>query len=176
MCIRDSHEDNWVKLTLIESMEGHKPNKYVINDLKTFPTWVRFRTRIQAVLRMNSTHMLADVVPGSQLSSYSSGLCFSVALKWFGEVRSVTLWRNGDYYGVYIKIDYDTNIMGPILKRNVSMIYSIVDGIVFNESDIKWFLERVFGVDPKIRPKVFCDSYSYVRSKVTAQHLSLIHI
>ncbi|KAG2734163.1 hypothetical protein G9P44_002169 [Scheffersomyces stipitis] len=163
-------ENKWIRLTLIESMEGSKVHRYIINDPKSFPTWVRFRARIQAVSRMNSTHMLVDVVPSSQVSSYSSGLCFSVALKWFGEVRNVTLWRNEDYYGVYIKTDYDTNIMGPILKRNISMIYSIVDGIVFNESDIKWFLERVFDVDPKIRPVSFCDSYTYVRSKVTAQH------
>ena len=60
--------------------------------------------------------------------------------------------------------------MGPVLKRNISMMYSMVDDVVFNERDISWFLQKVFNVNKGIRPTEFLDTYIYERSKVTGQH------
>lgn len=142
----------------------------VIFDSGVFPTWVRFRSRIQALLRRKASHMLVDIVPALVILAYGTGLYFEAAIKWYGEARYLSMWRNGDFYGMYMRVDLDTNLMGPVLKRNISMMYSMVDDVVFNERDISWFLQKVFNVNKGIRPTEFLDTYIYERSKVTGQH------
>ncbi|ADQ54106.1 RNA polymerase [Tuber aestivum virus 1] len=124
-----------------------------------------------AVSRHSSTHMLVDVIPCSQLGLGAVYYHTEVAVRVYGEARYCRLFRLDDVYGCYMRTDAYTPCLGPVTKRLMSQVYSLVNSVCFNSCDISDYLSLTLGSTlqmPKIEWPVKHGIYE--RSKITATH------
>lgn len=125
---------------------------------------------MRCVARARATHVLIQVLPTEEVAEVTGLGCAKVSVRHNGVVVHGIAVRYGDVTGFYHHIDDNVSIINPVLKRNLSMIYSMASGIHFNSNSITPYLEKVFDVDYSDKVNKFRKMPHYERSKVTAQH------
>lgn len=141
-----------------------------MNDPDTYPAWIRFRNRVQAVSRQKASHFLFDIVPAGEISDYTTSDTATFAYKSHTYACVVTALRFGRDYGLYVQVEANMTMLSPAARRQASATYSQVEGFCFNTPTVMDTLANILDVDRSIRPKHFKGLRTYQRSKVTAQH------
>nr|ATL63194.1 gag-pol fusion protein [Saccharomyces uvarum virus L-A-10560] len=158
------------RVNIIEPSHGSKPDRFILTTPDTFPAWIRFRNRIQAVSRQKATHFLFDIVPATKLSGYTTSDMAQFSYKSHTYATNVTAIRFSDMYGLYVQAEANMTILSPAARRQASATYSQVAGFCYNTPTVMDTLVNILDVDRNIRPKHFKGLRQYERSKVTAQH------
>ena len=157
-------------MNIIEPEHGSKPVRYILDSPGTYPAWIRFRNRVQAVSRQKATHFLFDIVPAQVIKDYTEAETAQFAYKSPTYAANVTALRFGQDYGLYVQVDANMTIMSPAARRQASATYSQVEGFCYNTPTVMDTLVNILDVDMSYRPKHFKGLRLYERSKVTAQH------